>query len=99
MLRGTTTQERLAEAAGVSVGVVRKLERGGTASLPSLLSVVDALGTDIAALLGQQAPRRSTDGGERAAPPLVSGRPDVDQGPVVRVVGQGRHATRQLWEA
>ncbi|WP_457515702.1 helix-turn-helix transcriptional regulator [Streptomyces sp. TE33382] len=32
-LRGGMTQEQLAEAAGVSVGVVRKLERGGTASL------------------------------------------------------------------
>ncbi|MFH9723719.1 helix-turn-helix domain-containing protein [Streptomyces sp. NPDC017254] len=52
-LRGGMTQEQLAEAAGVSVGVVRKLERGGTASLPSLLSIADALGTDIAVLLGQ----------------------------------------------
>ncbi|MFC7510341.1 helix-turn-helix domain-containing protein [Streptomyces thermocarboxydus] len=31
-LRGAMTQEQLAEAANVSVGVVRKLERGGTAS-------------------------------------------------------------------
>ncbi|MFE5730649.1 helix-turn-helix domain-containing protein [Streptomyces sp. NPDC056528] len=44
-LRGAMMQEQLAEAAGVSVGVVRKLERGGTASLPSLLSIADALGT------------------------------------------------------
>ncbi|MCX4653894.1 helix-turn-helix transcriptional regulator [Streptomyces microflavus] len=66
------TQEQLAEAAAVSVGVVRKLERGGTASLPSLLSIADALGTDIAVLLGQQAPRRSMDRDERAALRLVS---------------------------
>lgn len=66
-LRGPMTQEQLAEAAGVSVGVVRKLERGGTASLPSLLSLASALGTDIAVLLGQQAPRRSMDRDERAA--------------------------------
>ena len=52
-LRGAMTQEQLAEAANVSVGVVRKLERGGTASLPSLLSIASALGTDIAVLLGQ----------------------------------------------
>ncbi|MFI9245454.1 helix-turn-helix domain-containing protein [Streptomyces sp. NPDC053086] len=66
-LRGAMTQEQLAEAANVSVGVVRKLERGGTASLPSLLSIASALGTDIAVLLGQQAPRRSMDRDERAA--------------------------------
>jgi transcriptional regulator with XRE-family HTH domain len=66
-LRGGMTQEQLAEAADVSVGVVRKLERGGTASLPSLLSIASALGTDIAVLLGQQAPRRSMDRDERAA--------------------------------
>jgi transcriptional regulator with XRE-family HTH domain len=66
-LRSGMTQEQLAEAAAVSVGVVRKLERGGTASLPSLLSIASALGTDIAVLLGQQAPRRSMDRDERAA--------------------------------
>ncbi|MBT2677275.1 helix-turn-helix transcriptional regulator [Streptomyces sp. ISL-14] len=66
-LRGAMTQEQLAEAANVSVGVVRKLERGGTASLPSLLSIASAVGTDIAVLLGQQAPRRSMDRDERAA--------------------------------
>ncbi|KND39819.1 helix-turn-helix domain-containing protein [Streptomyces acidiscabies] len=71
-LRGGMTQEQLAEAADVSVGVVRKLERGGTASLPSLLSIADALGTDIAVLLGQQAPRRSMDRDERAALRMVS---------------------------
>ncbi|QIB42808.1 helix-turn-helix domain-containing protein [Streptomyces aureoverticillatus] len=66
-LRSGMTQEQLAEAAAVSVGVIRKLERGGTASLPSLLSIASALGTDIAVLLGQQAPRRSMDRDERAA--------------------------------
>ncbi|MFI5640119.1 helix-turn-helix transcriptional regulator [Streptomyces goshikiensis] len=44
-LRGGLTQEGLAQAASVSVGVVRELERGGTAPLPSLLSIADALGT------------------------------------------------------
>jgi transcriptional regulator with XRE-family HTH domain len=66
-LRGAMTQEQLAEAADVSVGAVRKLERGGTASLPSPLSIASAVGTDIAVLLGQQAPRRSMDRDERAA--------------------------------
>ncbi|MEU9089742.1 helix-turn-helix transcriptional regulator [Streptomyces sp. NPDC048428] len=66
-LRSGMTQEQLAEAAEVSVGVVRKLERGGTASLPSLLAIASTLGTDIAVLLGQQAPRRSMNRDERAA--------------------------------
>ncbi|CAL2070830.1 hypothetical protein GPN2_21783 [Streptomyces murinus] len=65
-LCGGKTQEQLAEAAGGSVGVACKLERGGSDSLPSLLSIADALGTDIAVLLGQQAPRRSMDRDERA---------------------------------
>ncbi|MFJ1862433.1 helix-turn-helix domain-containing protein [Streptomyces anulatus] len=72
-LRNGMTQEQLAEAAEVSVGVVRKLERGGTASLPSLLSIASALGTDIAVLFGQQAPRRSMDRDERAALRSLSG--------------------------
>ncbi|MEV8340002.1 helix-turn-helix domain-containing protein [Streptomyces niveus] len=71
-LRSGMTQEQLAEAAEVSVGVVRKLERGGTASLPSLLAIASALGTDIAVLLGQQAPRRSMDREERAALRILS---------------------------
>ncbi|MFB7836081.1 helix-turn-helix domain-containing protein [Streptomyces sp. NPDC056056] len=71
-LRGGMTQEGLAERAKVSVGVVKKLEQGGTASLPSLLSIADALETDIAVLFGQQAPRRAMAVGERAALRLVS---------------------------
>ncbi|MFB8078570.1 helix-turn-helix domain-containing protein [Streptomyces sp. NPDC056013] len=106
-LRGAMTQEQLAEAATVSVGVVRKLERGGTASLPSLLSIADALGTDIAVLLGQQAPRRSMDRDERAALRLVSaathdaaiGIPaDVEPGSVEELRAVGRRADIAYWE-
>ncbi|MEU2118916.1 helix-turn-helix domain-containing protein [Streptomyces sp. NPDC016459] len=105
-LRGGMTQEQLAEAAGVSVGVVRKLERGGTASLPSLLSIADALGTDIAVLLGQQAPRRSMDRDERAALRLVSaathdaaiGIPaDVEPGTVEELRAVVRRADAAYW--
>ncbi len=106
-LRGAMTQEQLAEAAGVSVGVVRKLERGGTASLPSLLSIADALGTDIAVLLGQQAPRRSMDRDERAALRLVSaathdaaiGIPaEVEPGSVEELRAVVRRADVAYWE-
>lgn len=105
-LRGGMTQEQLAEAAAVSVGVVRKLERGGTASLPSLLSLADALGTDIAVLLGQQAPRRSMDRDERAALRMVSaathdaaiGIPaDVEPGTVEELRAAVRRADEAYW--
>ncbi|WNF28466.1 helix-turn-helix transcriptional regulator [Streptomyces sp. C11-1] len=106
-LRSAMTQEQLAEAAAVSVGVVRKLERGGTASLPSLLSIADALGTDIAVLLGQQAPRRSMDRDERAALRLVSaathdaaiGIPaDVEPGTTEELRAVVRRADAAYWE-
>ncbi|MFE7659566.1 helix-turn-helix domain-containing protein [Streptomyces celluloflavus] len=105
-LRGGMTQEQLAEAAAVSVGVVRKLERGGTASLPSLLSIADALGTDIAVLLGQQAPRRSMDRDERAALRMVSaathdaaiGIPaDIEPGSVEELRAVVRRADAAYW--
>ncbi|MEU2439592.1 helix-turn-helix transcriptional regulator [Streptomyces rubradiris] len=105
-LRGCMTQEQLAEAADVSVGVVRKLERGGTASLPSLLSIASALGTDIAVLLGQQAPRHSMDRDERAALRALSaathdaaiGTPtDAEPGTVEELRAVVRRADAAYW--
>ncbi|MET9964904.1 helix-turn-helix transcriptional regulator [Streptomyces sp. NPDC006356] len=107
ILRSGMTQEQLAEAADVSVGVVRKLERGGTASLPSLLSIASALGTDIAVLLGQQAPRRSMDRDERAALRTLSaathdaaiGIPtDTEPGTVEELRAVVRRADTAYWE-
>ncbi|MGW7413838.1 helix-turn-helix domain-containing protein [Streptomyces sp. NPDC054863] len=105
-LRSGMTQEQLAEAAEVSVGVVRKLERGGTASLPSLLAIASALGTDIAVLLGQQAPRRSMDRDERAALRTLSaathdaaiGLPaDTEPGTVDELRTVVQHADAAYW--
>ncbi|MGX1851689.1 helix-turn-helix domain-containing protein [Streptomyces sp. NPDC055299] len=105
-LRSGMTQEGLAEAAAVSVGVVRKLERGGTASLPSLLSIASALGTDIAVLLGQQAPRRSMDRDERAALRALSGAThdaaigipaDTEPGTVEELRSVVQHADAAYW--
>lgn len=105
-LRSGMTQEQLAEAAEVSVGVVRKLERGGTASLPSLLAIASTLGTDIAVLLGQQAPRRSMDRGERAALRTLSaathdaaiGIPaDTEPGTVTELRAVVQHADTAYW--
>jgi len=67
LLRGTElTQERLADAAGLSVATIRKLEGGGSVGLPSLLLISAALHTDVAVILGQQAPRQSMSGSDRA---------------------------------
>lgn len=105
-LRSGMTQEQLAEAAAVSVGVVRKLERGGTASLPSLLAIASTLGTDIAVLLGQQAPRRSMDRDERAALRTLSaathdaaiGIPaDTEPGTVTELRAVVQHADTAYW--
>ncbi|MFJ2377723.1 helix-turn-helix domain-containing protein [Streptomyces sp. NPDC087769] len=105
-LRSGMTQEQLAEAAEVSVGVVRKLERGGTASLPSLLAIASTLGTDIAVLLGQQAPRRSMDRDERAALRTLSaathdaaiGIPaDTEPGTVTELRAVVQHADTAYW--
>ncbi|MFF9508121.1 helix-turn-helix domain-containing protein [Streptomyces sp. NPDC014724] len=105
-LRSGMTQEQLAEAAEVSVGVVRKLERGGTASLPSLLAIASTLGTDIAVLLGQQAPRRSMDRDERAALRTLSaathdaaiGIPaDTEPGTVAELRAVVQHADTAYW--
>ncbi|MFE5302004.1 helix-turn-helix domain-containing protein, partial [Streptomyces sp. NPDC056632] len=71
-LRGAMTQEQLAEAAGVRRRR-RKLERGGTASLPSLLSIADALGTDSGGVADAEfLPQWSVRGFANAA--LSSGR-------------------------
>ncbi|MFJ7198036.1 MULTISPECIES: helix-turn-helix domain-containing protein [unclassified Streptomyces] len=105
-LRSGMTQEQLAEAAEVSVGVVRKLERGGTASLPSLLAIASTLGTDIAVLLGQQAPRRSMDRDERASLRTLSaathdaaiGIPaDTEPGTVTELRAVVQHADTAYW--
>lgn len=73
ILRGTEmTQAALAEAAGVSVALVQKIEQGGSVKVASLIKVADALGTDVGVLLGQQAPRRAMSRAERTALRAVS---------------------------
>ncbi|MFE9579328.1 helix-turn-helix domain-containing protein [Nocardia sp. NPDC006044] len=57
------TQRQLADQAGVSVDLVRKLEQGGrqTASIASLQKLARALDVDIADLIGKRAGVPSTD--------------------------------------
>ncbi|MGP3987991.1 helix-turn-helix domain-containing protein [Streptomyces sp. 3N207] len=68
-LRGSDlTQHELAEAAGVSYALVQKAEQDrGELSVGSLLKLAAALGTDVAVILGQQAPRRGMSRNTRIA--------------------------------
>ncbi|MFI1967361.1 helix-turn-helix domain-containing protein [Streptomyces pathocidini] len=68
-LRGSDlTQMGLAELAGVSYATVQKAEQDrGELSVGSLLKFAAALKTDVAVILGQQAPRRGMDRSNRAA--------------------------------
>ncbi|MEV7595780.1 helix-turn-helix transcriptional regulator [Kitasatospora sp. NPDC089797] len=66
LLRGTRTQEDVANASGVSLHTLRKLEQGGNVTLPTLLKVAEGLHTDVSVILGQQAPRRGMSTDDRA---------------------------------
>ncbi|MFJ1931770.1 helix-turn-helix domain-containing protein [Kitasatospora sp. NPDC088160] len=66
MLRGKRTQEDVANASGVSLHTLRKLEQGGNVSLPTLLRIAEGLHTDVSVILGQQAPRRGMSPNDRA---------------------------------
>jgi transcriptional regulator with XRE-family HTH domain len=67
ILRGPgLTQERLAEACGLSVATIRKAERDLGVGLPSLLRISAALHTDVSVVLGQQEPRRAMRRDDRA---------------------------------
>ncbi|MCM2387821.1 helix-turn-helix domain-containing protein [Streptomyces albipurpureus] len=68
-LRGSDlTQQGLSEASGLSYATVKKAERDrGELSIGSLFKLASALNTDVAVILGQQAPRRGMRQGDRAA--------------------------------
>jgi transcriptional regulator with XRE-family HTH domain len=58
-LRRGLTQEALAERAGLSVGVVKKLERGGVGRLETYHALARALGVRTSALLESAGPHQS----------------------------------------
>ncbi|SEG14366.1 Helix-turn-helix domain-containing protein [Thermomonospora echinospora] len=106
ILRGTEmTQAALAEAAGVSVALVQKVEQGGSVKVASLIKLADALGTDVGVLLGQQAPRRAMRRAERTAlraislavhdSALVSHAPDAEPGTLADL----QKANAAVWAA
>lgn len=54
--RTGTSREQLAEAAGLSVGVVRKVEQGGNVQVETLHMLARALGTTTSSLFATEAP-------------------------------------------
>lgn len=58
-LRGSMTQQALAEASGVSVHLVQKAEQGKNISLPSLMKLAGGLGRDLSVVLGNVSPHRT----------------------------------------
>ncbi|MFJ6138773.1 helix-turn-helix transcriptional regulator [Kitasatospora sp. NPDC092286] len=66
VLRGKMTQGGLAERSGLSLHTVQKAEQNGNVSLPTLLRLAEALHSDVAVILGQQAPRRGMSPDDRA---------------------------------
>ncbi|MEU9975079.1 helix-turn-helix transcriptional regulator [Streptomyces sp. NPDC051014] len=68
-LRGPDmTQQGLADVSGLSLALVQKAEQDrGELSVGSLLKLASALNTDVAVILGQQAPRRGMERSDRAA--------------------------------
>jgi transcriptional regulator with XRE-family HTH domain len=67
ILRGREVrQSDLAQKTGLSVVTIQKAEQGKPVSLPTLLRLADALSVDVSVILGQQAPRRAMDKGDRS---------------------------------
>lgn len=66
ILRGKALrQSDLAEMTGLSIVTIQKAEQDKALSLPTLLAIADALSVDTSVILGQQAPRRALDQGDR----------------------------------
>lgn len=101
------TQRQLADQAGVSVDLVRKLEQGGrqTASIASLQKIARALDVDIADLIGKKqggVPSTDPDAGivaiRRALTPvddLLGATPDDSAADLT----EGRRAVEYAWGA
>ncbi|MEU6460301.1 helix-turn-helix transcriptional regulator [Streptomyces sp. NPDC046976] len=66
ILRGREIRQAdLAEMTGLSIVTIQKAEQDKALSLPTLLAIADALGVDTSVVLGQQAPRRALERGDR----------------------------------
>jgi transcriptional regulator with XRE-family HTH domain len=66
ILRGREIRQAdLAEMTGLSIVTIQKAEQDKALSLPTLLAIADALSVDTSVILGQQAPRRAMDQGDR----------------------------------
>lgn len=66
ILRGKRIrQSDLAEMTNLSIVTIQKAEQDKALSLPTLLAIADALSVDTSVILGQQAPRRALEQGDR----------------------------------
>ncbi|MFD7665919.1 helix-turn-helix domain-containing protein [Streptomyces sp. NPDC059788] len=94
------SQERLAEAAGVSLGTVRKLEQGGVARVETLAQLAEALDVETAALFAPAAsPEPIRDDGPSRQQLLELRRhlmPPVGLADVARPLGEGAPLTGLL---
>ncbi len=107
ILRGADmTQQALAEAAGISVALVQKVEQDRGGSVGSLIKIADALGTDVGVLLGQQAPRRAMSLAERTAArelslavhdSVLAPLPDMEAPPLADLKASLALAWDQFW--
>lgn len=106
-LRGGLTQRELAEAAGVSVDLIRKLEQGvrHTASISRLHQIARALDVDIAELVGKRnsLPRRGDDEGvlaiRRALTPVDDLITEAVTEAVPLDIAEARRTVDYLWGA
>ncbi|MFD6155209.1 helix-turn-helix domain-containing protein [Nocardia sp. NPDC060256] len=100
------TQRQLADQAGVSVDLVRKLEQGGrqTASIASLQKLARALDVDIADLIGKRAgvPSSDPDSGivaiRRALTPVDDLLGETNEDAAISL-DEGRRAVDYAWGA
>ncbi|MFC5183872.1 helix-turn-helix domain-containing protein [Actinomadura harenae] len=107
ILRGTDiTQQALAEAAGISVATVQKVEQDRGGSVGSLMKIADALGTDVGVLLGQQAPRQAMSRAERTGArdlslavhdSVLAPVPDIEAPPLADLKASLALAWDQFW--
>ncbi|WP_405749522.1 helix-turn-helix transcriptional regulator [Streptomyces sp. NBC_01411] len=107
ILRGKTIrQSDLSEMTGLSLPVIQMAEQDKRLTLQTLMKVADALGADTSVILGQQAPRRASEHGDRATMrDLSRAVHDTAAGLLPGTVGDApslaelRESTASCWDA
>ncbi|WP_424214069.1 helix-turn-helix domain-containing protein [Streptomyces sp. BI20] len=73
ILRGKISQEKLATLTGLSIATIQAAEQDKRRTLPTLMRISAALGTDISVIEGQQPPRRAMEQDDRMMVRSLSG--------------------------